>query len=56
MVASADSCHMGMWSSIARSLGEDQEVVFFFFFLIFIYLFLSLLGLRCCMQAFSSSG
>ena len=32
MVASADSCHMGMWSSIARSLGEDQEVVFFFFF------------------------
>ena len=53
MVASADSCHMGMQSSIARSLGEDQEV---FFFLIFIYLFLSLLGLRCCMQAFSSGG
>ena len=53
MVASADSCHMGMWSNIARSLGEDQEV---FFKKIFIYLFLSLLGLRCCMRAFSSGG
>ena len=53
MVASADICHTGMQSSIASYLGEDQEV---FFKKIFIYLFLSLLGLRCCMQAFSSGG
>ena len=37
MVASADSCHMGMQSSIARSLGEDQEV---FVFVLNIYLFI----------------
>ena len=40
MVASADSCHMGMQSSIARSLGEDQEV-FVFFLNIYLFIFVS---------------
>ena len=29
---------------------------FFFFIKLFIYLFLSALGLRCCVQSFSSCG
>ena len=40
----------------SRSLKMTQALYAFFFFLFnkFIYLFLAALGLRCCMQAFSS--
>ena len=31
-------------------------VLFFFFLMYLFYLFLAALGLRCCMQAFSSCG
>ena len=30
------------------------KILFFFFFNLFIYLFLAVLGLRCCVRAFSS--
>ena len=32
------------------------EILFFFFFNKFIYLFLAVLGLCCCVRAFSSCG
>ena len=35
---------------------ENQEIFFFFNIYIFIYLFLAVLGLRFCAQAFSSCG
>ena len=31
-------------------------IIFLYKFILFIYLFLATLGLRCCMQAFSSCG
>ena len=38
--------------------GSRKAMTLFFFnlFIYFIYLFLAALGLRCCMQAFSSCG
>ena len=33
----------------------DHEIYLLFFFNLFIYLFLAVLGLCCCVQAFSSS-
>ena len=33
-----------------------KSVISFFFFNKFIYLFMAVLGLRCCTQAFSSCG
>ena len=33
-----------------------MPILFFFFFNVFIYLFLAVLGLCCCAQAFSSCG
>ena len=38
--------------------GLPEPILFFFFKVLFflIYLFLSALGLRCCVQAFSSCG
>ena len=47
-----------LWYPLLCSLYPHTNVHSFFFFLInlFIYLFLAVLGLRCCMRAFSSCG
>ena len=43
-----------IWSNI--TLDFSVNMFFFFFLNKFIYLFLAVLGLRCCVQAFSSCG
>ena len=37
-----------------KGQGSSLRSLFFFFLIFFIYLFLAALGLRCCVQAFSS--